>query len=597
MAEQSSRMEWPYPTAETNPWYQIFESFVAALDASGYATREDRQLIMAEGGTVSWDLGTETFSFDGTILLTAPITGFLWQVQAGNFVLTNGQVLYVTLNRGPGSNTALTAQVGNTVPSDDDALILAIRINSSIYLRTGLVLGDGDSVSGVSPGSGGGGSITVREQDATPTVANVTEIRVPNGSLTDEGGGAVSITFPSSLTVQEQDATPTVVGVTEIRVSNGTLTDEGGGAVSLDLGAAAVPVHFQQNGPLASVTTPTDFVDGLREVGVAGTITGVVLSQEIDGGGGTTDVELYKVDPAGTETQITVPGAVALAAGGGPKARILAASFIGTNNELVATDRLGIKLTTVQTGAAADVTVTVLLGGVSAGAVPGLAEDNEVTQALLRTVVGTTFENVGTIYLPAGTILSADSRVFMGVDNISDVAELEIRDAVTSTLIDTISATGLPADTQPGANIIIPTDGWYSLRLRADTALVQATLFGLKFVYAVSGGTRIRQAIDAEVTGTTWENVGSVYLPAGTLQAPGRIFAGASTVGPDAAEIELRRETGGTLIATWTATGTLQEVTVAATGIPADDWYHVRLRGNGVGVVALLKGVDWTVLV
>jgi len=43
---------------------------------------------------------------------------------------------------------------------------------------------------------GGGSALTVREQDGTPTVANVTEIRVPNASLTDEGGGAVSIAFP-----------------------------------------------------------------------------------------------------------------------------------------------------------------------------------------------------------------------------------------------------------------------------------------------------------------------------------------------------------------------------------------------------------------
>ena len=39
----------------------------------------------------------------------------------------------------------------------------------------------------------GGASLTVREQDGSPSVGSVTEIRVANGSLTDEGGGVVSI--------------------------------------------------------------------------------------------------------------------------------------------------------------------------------------------------------------------------------------------------------------------------------------------------------------------------------------------------------------------------------------------------------------------
>lgn len=47
-----------------------------------------------------------------------------------------------------------------------------------------------------SGGGGGGGSfnLTVEEQDGNPTVSNVNTIRVSNGTLTDEGGGVVSIT-------------------------------------------------------------------------------------------------------------------------------------------------------------------------------------------------------------------------------------------------------------------------------------------------------------------------------------------------------------------------------------------------------------------
>lgn len=39
----------------------------------------------------------------------------------------------------------------------------------------------------------GGGSLTVEEEDGTPSVSNVTEINVTNGTLTDNGSGSVSI--------------------------------------------------------------------------------------------------------------------------------------------------------------------------------------------------------------------------------------------------------------------------------------------------------------------------------------------------------------------------------------------------------------------
>ena len=51
-------------------------------------------------------------------------------------------------------------------------------------------------VTAITASSGGGGgtsNLTVEEQDGNPTVTPVTTIKVTNGSLTDEGGGVVSI--------------------------------------------------------------------------------------------------------------------------------------------------------------------------------------------------------------------------------------------------------------------------------------------------------------------------------------------------------------------------------------------------------------------
>jgi hypothetical protein len=48
-------------------------------------------------------------------------------------------------------------------------------------------------VQGGSGGAGGGGTLKVKEQDGIPTILGVNEIRINNNTLTDEGGGAISM--------------------------------------------------------------------------------------------------------------------------------------------------------------------------------------------------------------------------------------------------------------------------------------------------------------------------------------------------------------------------------------------------------------------
>lgn len=67
--------------------------------------------------------------------------------------------------------------------------------------------------------------------------------------LENAGGG--------SLTVKEADGTPTVAGVTTIVVTNGTLTDDTGGQVTLDFGSAATDgaaIHDNVSGEISAIT-------------------------------------------------------------------------------------------------------------------------------------------------------------------------------------------------------------------------------------------------------------------------------------------------------------------------------------------------------
>lgn len=61
-----------------------------------------------------------------------------------------------------------------------------------------LVYYDGSNWAEVS----GGGSITIEEQDGSPTISDVVTIKFDNGVLTDDGNGVVSLNFSSLIPEQ-----------------------------------------------------------------------------------------------------------------------------------------------------------------------------------------------------------------------------------------------------------------------------------------------------------------------------------------------------------------------------------------------------------
>lgn len=125
----------------------------------------------------------------------------------------------------------------------------------------------------------GGGSITVKEIDGSPTVPAVTTIRVSNGTLSNDGSGQVTITTGNgSITVKEIDGTPTVAGVRTIRVTNGKMTNDGSGQVTLDLTGSPITVQDESGGVVVTDVNTIKFPDGAvfdDTGGVVGVITGI----------------------------------------------------------------------------------------------------------------------------------------------------------------------------------------------------------------------------------------------------------------------------------------------------------------------------------
>lgn len=150
------RMSWPFPARFEEPYFEAIEAYFAAADASGYAAREDRHLVLSGGGTISWDatLGVLTWTEDLQIL--AAITGFQWTIQGpGQITIDIGQMVYVNLVRAPTVNQTVTLQAGNQVPNTDNALLIAVRIGSNLWFINGGVITDGGSLSGI----GGSGAL------------------------------------------------------------------------------------------------------------------------------------------------------------------------------------------------------------------------------------------------------------------------------------------------------------------------------------------------------------------------------------------------------------------------------------------------------
>lgn len=124
-----------------------------------------------------------------------------------------------------------------------------------------------------------GASLTVKETDGTPTVANVDTIVVTNGTLTDDGGGQVSLSIGSGdniiavdLTDQHADISATSFGIS----TNGmyvlywyilcTTADGSAGDVTLTLayndGTNARSIDLVSNFPI-TLLGATSFVETL----------------------------------------------------------------------------------------------------------------------------------------------------------------------------------------------------------------------------------------------------------------------------------------------------------------------------------------------
>ena len=198
------RMNWPYPAEDQRPWFDIFERMILLIDQSAYARIEDSSFLLMGGGTVEWTASTSTLQWSSAIELIATQTAGILQIAAGSIVLTEGAIFYITVPRGTSGTVTVNALKGNTMPTSDDVVMVAIRRGGKIYFRNGRMLDDTES-----------GTIYVN----TSTIGNVSsfvrnQISVASNGHTWFGTGATaSASAQATLTGGYSDAIMAPVSV------------------------------------------------------------------------------------------------------------------------------------------------------------------------------------------------------------------------------------------------------------------------------------------------------------------------------------------------------------------------------------------------
>lgn len=588
-------MNWGYPSEDADPWLEDFLAFVRGTDASAYAAREDRNMLLMGGGLISWDATSGALTWAAEIELLSPNTGFLNRVPAGSVTIADGQVVFGSVARALGGNASLTVSTGSFAPSTDNAIVLCIRRGSSIYWRTGLIMGDGDTITNIGSSQSGSGTVVLVGDASGPASATVVEKL--RGFLIDpafspsvnhgirwDGSKFVSFLLPTSVggDVTGVFASTTVTklrgGLIDpaISPSSGDVIQWDGGkyvAASLPTGSASNFVVFRPGGVAGGIVYDDWAAFYAAATAIVGPIHAFIddRSAPAEVPSGTYDFHRWRFYGAvpGRRTTLKFMDLAnwTIAPGASP---IFAFSLTDMRFEL---DSLS---STSAISSPASVSGQLYIEmrnsaivGPFGGAVSFIdAKGNGG---------GTQFTVVVHAYGPSEL---GDYAIRIDADDPGSGSTADLY------LYDTASVAAM-AVTGPSGTVTQRQQN-RAATIQAQTGVVagQAYYFGQ--------ATPQNWSLDKTQLGTTELHIGSVWIPASSiLRTASRAMLGGSTVS-EVGILKMRRFTGGTLVATWTASaGTIQDVQLSGNDIViADsDWYDLYLVAGGAGDTAVIKGL------
>lgn len=210
---RSTRLHWPFPRQNANPWYPQFLDFAQAQDATAFAAMEDRNLFITGGGTFSFDATTGTLSWSAALEVNSPFTGFRQILAPGSAVIANGMMGVVELHRGVQADATLSFSSVLSLQAGSPAEVslgICYRRGSLLYFRNGAVLQDGASRAIFSEGGSGGSSIGISGQKLRALVPIALRQAESTGITTAVGNYLVD---PADYVVSGTTLTATFVAV------------------------------------------------------------------------------------------------------------------------------------------------------------------------------------------------------------------------------------------------------------------------------------------------------------------------------------------------------------------------------------------------
>lgn len=658
MADISPRMAWPFPAENEDPWLEAFQDFVRASDASAFAAREDRNLILMGGGTVTWNGTTGLLTWTAAIEFLSPGTGFLNQVPAGNLTIADSQVIRGNVARALGANASMAVSAAGFALANDNSVLLAVRRGTQLYWRNGLLMANGDVVTNLGS-TQGAGAVTLAGDVTGPSGTNVVEkIRGANVQAVAPTNGQILIydgvdarwepttpaapptgeTVPVERLVRTAAGTykrikdnlnagvaPTVADNTSLGYEAGSIWvdqslaptnhvyiaagEDAGDMIWLEVGAGGATSDFiWQPGGVASGNIYTTFatlhtavnaITGPKRVFVdvsLGTADVPAGSWDIDGW------EIYGNLSPGPNTPITV---------------LDLAFFVNVGT----TKRFALHNIDFRLDVAAAAPAFAPTGSTSQWDIT-LYGSNFVSDASPICFIDSTGLNNRNVYFYLFGRSGVGIAAVEHDTNTNAYTNMEAYDG--SVISDPVVGTQgqLNYDLR-GSDVFNPDPASFSgsfFRLRQELA---ANTFYDQTVVAITalsdapqvqaaidrqvgwswgptgGGSVINGPIDRQQAGTTELHIGSLWLPdAATIKADSRAMIGGSVI-TETGILKLRRFTGGALVASWTRLGTLGDQVLdgaADIGVPATDWYDLFLVAGGAGETAILKGLRLNVV-
>ncbi len=128
-----------YPAEGQEPFTDIMKNYFDTVDSYLYNTIEDRNLMLIDGGNITFSLSTNTLSWTSDFWLKSFVNGYKIIIPAGSISpINDGDIVYVIIPRSLTSDVVVNPVVGQQVGISQNNVVICVRKDNNIYFRNGL---------------------------------------------------------------------------------------------------------------------------------------------------------------------------------------------------------------------------------------------------------------------------------------------------------------------------------------------------------------------------------------------------------------------------------------------------------------------------